>query len=65
MIERLAEFEMNGSSLLMKYRDHYSHSAYVFLLGLAIFHKSPQFWAKYKEIHMKNEKASDKEASHN
>ena len=32
MIELLSEFEQNGSSLLMKHRDHYSHSIYVFAL---------------------------------
>ena len=37
MIELLSEFEANGSGLLMKHRDHYSHSVYVFVLGLAIF----------------------------
>ena len=37
MIELLSEFESNGSSLLMKHRDHYSHSVYVFALGLAIY----------------------------
>ena len=37
MIELLSEFEANGSGLLMKHRDHYSHSVYVFILGMAIF----------------------------
>lgn len=37
MVELLSEYEANGSSLLMKHRDHYSHSVYVFALGLAIF----------------------------
>ena len=36
MVELLSEFEANGSSLLMKHRDHYSHSVYVFALGLEI-----------------------------
>lgn len=40
MIEMLAEFESNASALLMKHRDHYSHSAYVFVLGLAIYQKN-------------------------
>ncbi len=30
MIELLSEYEANGSGLLMKHRDHYSHSVYVF-----------------------------------
>ena len=37
MVELLNEYETNGSSLLMKHRDHYSHSVYVFALGLAIY----------------------------
>ena len=37
MIELLSEFESNASTLLMKHRDHYSHSVYVFALGLAIY----------------------------
>lgn len=37
MVELLSEFESNASSLLMKHRDHYSHSVYVFVLGLAIY----------------------------
>lgn len=39
LLETLADHEENSSSLLMKHRDHYSHSVYVFLLGIAIFHK--------------------------
>ncbi len=37
MVELLSEFESNASSLLMKHRDHYSHSVYVFALGLALY----------------------------
>ena len=43
MIEQLAEFESNASSLLMKHRDHYSHSVYVFALGLAIYETNERF----------------------
>ena len=43
MVELLSEFESNASSLLMKHRDHYSHSVYVFALGLAIFDMNPAF----------------------
>ena len=43
MVELLSEFESNASSLLMKHRDHYSHSVYVFALGLAIFESNPDF----------------------
>ena len=43
MVELLSEFEANGSSLLMKHRDHYSHSVYVFALGLAIYETNRNF----------------------
>ncbi len=43
MVELLSEFESNASSLLMKHRDHYSHSVYVFALGLAIYEMNPDF----------------------
>jgi hypothetical protein len=43
MVELLSEFEANGSSLLMKHRDHYSHSVYVFALGLAIYETNGHF----------------------
>jgi hypothetical protein len=43
MVELLSEFESNASSLLMKHRDHYSHSVYVFALGLAIYETVPAF----------------------
>jgi len=37
LLEMLCEHESNASSLLMKHRDHYSHSVYVFLIGLVIY----------------------------
>ena len=43
MVELLSEYESNGSSLLMKHRDHYSHSVYVFTLGLAIYETNENF----------------------
>ena len=43
MVELLSEYESNASSLLMKHRDHYSHSVYVFALGLAIFEMYPDY----------------------
>ena len=43
MVELLSEFESNASSLLMKHRDHYSHSVYVFALGLAIYEMYADF----------------------
>lgn len=48
MIELLSEFEANGSGLLMKHRDHYSHSVYVFVLGLAVFASNSVYRDAYK-----------------
>ena len=51
MVELLSEFEANGSSLLMKHRDHYSHSVYVFALGLAIYETNGTYRRKFKEFY--------------
>ena len=51
MIELLSEYEANGSGLLMKHRDHYSHSVYVFALGLALFHRNAEFRAVYEDYY--------------
>lgn len=37
LLKLLSEHETNASSLLMKHRDHYSHSVYVFLIGLSVY----------------------------
>ncbi len=51
MVELLSEFESNGSSLLMKHRDHYSHSVYVFALGLAIYESNTAYRSKFKAFY--------------
>ena len=55
MIELLSEFEANGSGLLMKHRDHYVHSVYVFILGLALYRTNPFYRTKYKDYYDKEE----------
>ena len=60
MVELLSEYESNGSSLLMKHRDHYSHSVYVFALGLAIYDTSAAFREAFKAFYKKD---SDREAA--
>lgn len=42
-VELLSEYESNGSSLLMKHQDHYTHSVFVFALGLAIYETNEIF----------------------
>ncbi len=51
MVELLSEFEANGSSLLMKHRDHYSHSVYVFALGLAIYESNGAYRKAFKKFY--------------
>lgn len=51
MIELLSEFEVNGSGLLMKHRDHYSHSVYVFALGLAIYQTNKVYRNVYQRAY--------------
>lgn len=51
MIELLSEFESNGSGLLMKHRDHYSHSVYVFCLGLAIYQSNRIYRSNYEKYY--------------
>lgn len=51
MIELLSEYEANGSGLLMKHRDHYSHSVYVFVLGLAIYESNKKYRDEYKKYY--------------
>ncbi len=47
LLELLSEHESNASSLLMKHRDHYSHSVYVFLIGLVIYKNLSSFRTAY------------------
>ena len=51
MVELLSEYEANGSSLLMKHRDHYSHSVYVFALGLAIYETNADYRETFRRFY--------------
>lgn len=67
MIELLSEYETNSSSLLMKHRDHYSHSVYVFVLGLAIYESNKNYRDTYNEFYgfeTKDPVAAQKAAHH-
>ena len=65
MIELLSEFEANGSGLLMKHRDHYSHSVYVFCLGLAIYESNSIYRDKYAKKYEKQlGSADEKQIAH-
>ncbi len=43
LLEMLSDHEHHSGELLAKHRDHYSHSVYVFALGLAIYAHDPSF----------------------
>ncbi|MBR5707772.1 MAG: hypothetical protein IKX41_00090, partial [Oscillospiraceae bacterium] len=62
MVELLSEYESNGSSLLMKHRDHYSHSVYVFALGLAIYERSEAYRRAFGEFYGLAPDGSDPES---
>lgn len=64
MIELLSEFETNGSSLLMKHRDHYSHSVYVFALGLAIYETNSIYRETYKKYYGFPAEGEEQKAAH-
>ena len=49
ILNLLADHEMTAGSLLAKHRDHYSHSAYVFAMGIALFQKNEKIREQYNE----------------
>ena len=60
MVELLSEYESNGSSLLMKHRDHYSHSVYVFALGLAIYETNEIYRNRFRSFyHMEDRRENE------
>ena len=63
MVELLSEFESNASSLLMSHRDHYSHSVYVFALGLAIFETNSWFRKVFSEAYHLNDEGEGRKSA--
>lgn len=61
LLEMLAEHESNASSLLMKHRDHYSHSVYVFMIGIAVFSQNDAVRKAFSEKYFKGKKAGETE----
>ncbi len=49
LIQKMKAYEENSGVLLLKQRDHYSHSVYVFILGLAIYSKNEVFRKKFEK----------------
>lgn len=58
LIEFLADHEYHSGELLEKHRDHYSHSVYVFALGLAIYANDDTFAHIFFNFY-KNDGSSD------
>lgn len=56
LLEVLAEHESNASSLMMKHRDHYSHSVYVFMIGIAVFANNEELRNAFYEKYCPDEK---------
>ena len=63
MVELLSEFEINGSAVLMKHRDHYSHSVYVFALGLAVYETNTAFRQSFRRFYALEEKPDHEAAN--
>ncbi|MGN0771610.1 MAG: RyR domain-containing protein [Christensenellales bacterium] len=51
LLEMLSDHEYHSGELLSKHRDHYSHSVYVFSLGLAIYSNDGFFRKNYLEFY--------------
>lgn len=64
MVELLSEFESNASSLLMSHRDHYSHSVYVFALGLAIYETNAWYRKVFSRTYGFKDGGEGKESAH-
>lgn len=62
-VELLSEYERNGSSLLMAHRDHYSHSVYVFALGLAIYETNEEYRRIFRTFYHLEEKKENEAAN--
>ncbi|MCH5179828.1 MAG: hypothetical protein J1F32_01260 [Erysipelotrichales bacterium] len=59
LLETLSDHEYHSGELLSKHRDHYSHSVYVFSLGLAIYANDKIFRDTFNNFYnLKNDMAS-------
>ncbi len=51
LLETLSDHEYHSGELLSKHRDHYSHSVYVFALGLAIYAGDGNFGSAFNRFY--------------
>ena len=54
LIEFLSDHELHSGELLTKHRDHYSHSVYVFALGLSIYANDKKFNSIINDFYAEN-----------
>ena len=64
IIEMLSNYESNAANLVMSHRDHYVHSVYVFLIGLAIYNSNSAVKSAYKEYYKGYHKIDEGKAYH-
>lgn len=58
LLETLSDHEYHSGELLAKHRDHYSHSVYVFSLGLAIYANDEHFRKEFNKFYFLSENES-------
>lgn len=58
-INMISSYESNASRLVQSHRDHYSHSAYVFILGMAIYHTNAKYRMNFYNVHFGQFKLSE------
>lgn len=55
LLELLSDHEYHSGELLSKHRDHYSHSVYVFTLGIAIYAADAQYRRTYLNFYSRED----------
>lgn len=60
-INMISSYENNASRLVQSHRDHYSHSVYVYILGLAVAHANRQYFNAFTTKHIGSFKLMDVE----
>jgi len=55
LLELMTQYEHNTGPLVEKHRDHYSHSVYVFCIGLSIYETTIDFQNCFKAKHLGKE----------
>ena len=56
MMNFVASYENGAARLVQSHRDHYVHSAYVFILGLAMFHTKKSYREAFSSIYSESSK---------